>query len=172
MRRLALILAFFALFTLVPAPMAEAGEARLAPRHLKHHFIHAPRVAAPRRFHRPPAVRHGLARKKMMLAQQGYPSLRRPRLIPRRRLPPVFRPPSRVPRAESRRRDEQRKAARLSPSQALRIALRASPGSLGLGVDLLPPRAGRPPVYAVKLKTGSRIHRILVNAVDGRVIRR
>ncbi len=93
--------------------------------------------------------------------QTPYP--RRPRLIPRRKPPPAFRPPRRVPR-DGVGRD----GRRISPSQALRKALRVSPGSMGLGVELLP---GAPPVYAVKLKTGSRIHRVLVDALSGRVLK-
>ncbi len=91
------------------------------------------------------------------------PFPRRPRLIPRRKPPPAFRPPRRVPR-DGVGRD----GRRISPSQALRKALRVSPGSMGLGVELLP---GAPPVYAVKLKTGSRIHRVLVDALSGRVLK-
>ncbi len=93
--------------------------------------------------------------------QTPYP--RRPRLIPRRKPPPAFRPPRKVPR-DGVGRD----GRRISPSQALRKALRVSPGSMGLGVELLP---GAPPVYAVKLKTGSRIHRVLVDALSGRVLK-
>jgi len=93
--------------------------------------------------------------------QSPFP--RRPRLIPRRKPPPAFRPPRKVPR-DGVGRD----GRRISPSQALRKALRVSPGSMGLGVELLP---GAPPVYAVKLKTGSRIHRVLVDALSGRVLK-
>jgi len=104
-------------------------------------------------------VRPGLTR--VQFYQTPYP--RRPRLIPRRKPPPAFRPPRRVPRDGTAG-----KGRRISPSQALRKALRISPGSMGLGVELLP---GAPPVYAVKLKTGSRIHRVLVDALSGRVLK-
>ena len=53
----------------------------------------------------------------------------------------------------------------ISPSVALRRALRYSPGSKGLGVRLMP---GPRPVYAVKLKSGNRVHRILIDARTGR----
>lgn len=98
---------------------------------------------------------------RVQFLQSPYP--RRPRLIPRRKPPPAFRPPRRVPRD-----GVTREGRRISPSQALRKALRVSPGSMGLGVELLP---GAPPVYAVKLKTGSRIHRVLVDALSGRVLK-
>jgi len=170
MRRLAAILAFLAFLVLAPADdAAAAGNARF----VRHHFGLPALAAAPRRLHHPhhPRLRKN-PRGKFVIAQQGYPSFRRPRLIPRRKLPPRFRAPDRPRQGGQKQRGKQNDMARLTPSQALRIALRASPGSLGLGVDLLPPRPGRPPAYAVKLKTGSRIHRILVNAVNGRVIRR
>ena len=97
----------------------------------------------------------------------NMPSPRRPRLIPRRRLPPAYRPPRRPPR-QAAPRPRPPAAGRISPSQALRKVLRRLPGSLGLGVELLP---GSPPVYSVKLKTGSRIHRVLVDAISGRVLK-
>lgn len=53
------------------------------------------------------------------------------------------------------------------PSVALKNALRYSPGSQGLGVRLM---RGSRLVYAVKLKTGSRIHRVLVDAKTGQVV--
>ncbi len=103
----------------------------------------------------------------------NMPSPRRPRLIPRRRLPPAYRPPRRpppraVPRQPRQVAPRPAPAGRISPSQALRKVLRRLPGSLGLGVELLP---GSPPVYSVKLKTGSRIHRVLVDAISGRVLK-
>jgi uncharacterized membrane protein YkoI len=55
----------------------------------------------------------------------------------------------------------------IAPSMALRLALRYSPGSQGLDVTLM--QGGRP-VYAVKLKTGSRVHRVLVDARTGQVV--
>lgn len=55
----------------------------------------------------------------------------------------------------------------IPPSAALRAALRYAPGSQGLGVHLLHrPRV----VYAVKVKSGNRIRRILVDAHTGRVL--
>jgi uncharacterized membrane protein YkoI len=50
---------------------------------------------------------------------------------------------------------------------ALRLALSYSPGSQGLDVTLM--QGGRP-VYAVKLKTGNRVHRVLVDARTGQVL--
>ena len=55
----------------------------------------------------------------------------------------------------------------IAPSMALRVALRYSPGSKGLDVTLM--ESGRP-VYAVKLKTGNRVHRVLVDARTGQVV--
>ncbi len=54
----------------------------------------------------------------------------------------------------------------IAPSMALRIALRYSPGSQGLDVALV--QGGL--VYAVKLKTGNRVHRVLVDARTGQVV--
>lgn len=55
----------------------------------------------------------------------------------------------------------------IAPSMALRIALRYSPGSQGLDVALV--QGGRL-IYAVKLKTGNRVHRVLVDARTGQVV--
>ena len=55
----------------------------------------------------------------------------------------------------------------IAPSMALRIALRYSPGSQGLDVTLV--QGGRP-LYAVKLKTGNRVHRVLVDAQTGQIL--
>jgi uncharacterized membrane protein YkoI len=55
----------------------------------------------------------------------------------------------------------------IAPSMALRLALRYSPGSQGLDVTLM--QGGRP-VYAVKLKTGNRLHRVLVDARTGQIL--
>ena len=73
-------------------------------------------------------------------------------------------PPSRL-----RRPPQQNPAGRISPSEALQLAMRTSPGSMGLGVELLP---GPRPVYSVKLKAGNRVMRVLVDAVTGRIIGR
>ncbi len=64
----------------------------------------------------------------------------------------------------ARRRQEGRV---IPPSAALRAALGYSPGSQGLGVRLL--KDGRL-MYAVKLKTGNRVHRVLVDAQTGQVV--
>lgn len=55
----------------------------------------------------------------------------------------------------------------IAPSMALRIALRYSPGSQGLDVTLV--QGGRP-MYAVKLKSGNRVHRVLVDARTGQIL--
>lgn len=54
---------------------------------------------------------------------------------------------------------------RVSPSAALLAAVRAWPGSKGLGVRYLPGRGG----YLVTLKTRGRVHRVFVDARSGRV---
>ncbi|MGE0212730.1 MAG: PepSY domain-containing protein [Parvibaculaceae bacterium] len=55
----------------------------------------------------------------------------------------------------------------IPPSTALEIALGTSPGSQGLGVSLL---RGPRLIYAVKLKTGNQIHRVLVDAETAQVV--
>lgn len=55
----------------------------------------------------------------------------------------------------------------IPPSVALQVALNYSPGSQGLGVRLL---QGARLMYAVKLKTGNRVHRVLVDAHTGQVL--
>ena len=53
----------------------------------------------------------------------------------------------------------------IPPSVALKNAMRYVPGSKGLGVKL---RQGARPVYAVKLKSGNRVHRIMIDARTGK----
>ena len=55
----------------------------------------------------------------------------------------------------------------IPPSAALQAALGYAPGSQGLGVRLL---QGSRLVYAVKLKSGNRIRRVLIDARTGRVL--
>jgi hypothetical protein len=55
----------------------------------------------------------------------------------------------------------------IPPSAALQAALRYAPGSKGLGVRLL---QGPRLMYAVKLKTGDRIRRVLIDARTGQVL--
>jgi len=55
----------------------------------------------------------------------------------------------------------------IPPSAALQAALGYAPGSQGLGVRLL---QGPRLVYAVKLKSGNRIRRVLVDAHTGQVL--
>lgn len=55
----------------------------------------------------------------------------------------------------------------IPPSMALQVALEYSPGSQGLGVSLL---RGPRLMYAVKLKTGNQIHRVLVDAQTAQVV--
>jgi hypothetical protein len=55
----------------------------------------------------------------------------------------------------------------IPPSVALRLALSYSPGSQPLDVTLVQrPRL----MYAVKLKTGTRVHRVLVDARTGEIV--
>ena len=54
----------------------------------------------------------------------------------------------------------------IAPSMALSVALGYSPGSQGLDVTLV--QGGQ--VYAVKLKTGNRVHRVLVDARTGQIL--
>lgn len=57
----------------------------------------------------------------------------------------------------------------IPPSQALGYAMRSSPGAQGLGVQLVPgPRL----LYAVKLKIGNQVHRLLVDARTGQIVGR
>ena len=55
---------------------------------------------------------------------------------------------------------------RVPPSAALRAALSVAPGARGLGVRYLPGRG----IYIVKLKSGRRIFRVVVDGRSGRVI--
>ena len=55
----------------------------------------------------------------------------------------------------------------IPPSMALRLALSYSPGSQGLDVTLV---EGRRLMYAVKLKTETRVHRVLVDAHTGEIL--
>ena len=55
-------------------------------------------------------------------------------------------------------------------SVAWRIAMRHSPpGSKGLAIRL---RAGNRPVYVVKVRTAGQVRRVIVDARNGRVLRR
>ena len=136
----------------------------------------APRVILPRPA-RPTPFIDDAAATPIRVAASPYNRPRRPFFRPRRVLPPVFRPPRRRPRASrpgpaplpAPSLPRAAGGKRIPPSQALRNVLRISPGSMGLGVELLP---GGHPVYAVKLKTGSRIRRILVDALSGKVLDR
>jgi hypothetical protein len=55
----------------------------------------------------------------------------------------------------------------IPPSMALSLALSYSPGSQGLDVTLV---QGRRLMYAVKLKTGTRVHRVLIDAHTGQIL--
>jgi hypothetical protein len=55
----------------------------------------------------------------------------------------------------------------IPPSAALQAAMRYAPGSKGLGVRLL---QGPRLMYAVKLKTGDRVRRVLIDARTGQVL--
>ncbi len=69
--------------------------------------------------------------------------------------------------AEAVRTAQQGNERVIPPSMALSIALGYSPGSQGLDVTLV--ERGRP-MYAVKLKTGNRVHRVLVDALTGQIL--
>ena len=105
---------------------------------------------------------------------------RPPRRImrPRRFLPPRLRG-FRSPRQKmGRRRMRRGRMGRgdidggprvsLSPSQALKRALRRWPDAIGLSVRLL--RRDRP-VYVVRVRSGTRVEQVLVDAVTGKVLR-
>ena len=97
------------------------------------------------------------------------PALRmRPR-PPRVRRPPVppraFAPP--LPSRQGMRRPAQRSAITIKPSEALRLAQRRWPASIGLSVRLL---RQDPPMYVVRLRTRSRVVQVLVDARSGRVL--
>lgn len=53
----------------------------------------------------------------------------------------------------------------ISPSAALRAAMSTSPGSQGLGVRFI----NRTKSYIVRLRTGGRVHRVIVDGRTGRV---
>ena len=97
-----------------------------------------------------------------------------PRILrPRRPLPPRLRG-YRPPRPKAGRGRGKRaggnggSGVRLSPSQALKRALRRWPDAIGLSVRLL--RRDRP-VYVVRVRSGSRVEQVLVDAVTGKVLR-
>jgi len=96
------------------------------------------------------------ARGDVRLAQYDGPRLRGFGL--RRALPPrmLQRQPPREARKEK---------PRIKPSEALRLAQRRWPNSTALAVDL------RGKVYVVKLKAGSRLVQVRVDARTGRVSR-
>ena len=96
---------------------------------------------------------------------EGMPPPRRPLMLPRRVLPPHMRARPRPPRA---RGSPPPSAVRIPPSQALRLAQRRWPNSIALSVRLLKRNT---PVYAVKLKAGSQVVQVLVDAVTGMILR-
>ncbi len=100
----------------------------------------------------------------LFAAQYNAPPRRPPFMRPPRALPPVLRGRPRPPVAPRR---GQRARPAIPPSEALRLAQRRWPSSIGLSVRLL---RRHPPVYAVKLKTGGRVVQVLVDASTGRVM--
>jgi hypothetical protein len=79
-----------------------------------------------------------------------------------------LRPPDGLPGVQGGQQTAQQSNQQLiGQTMALRQALRYSPESQGLGVTL---KEGGRPVYAVKLKTGNRVHRVLVDARTGEII--
>jgi hypothetical protein len=147
------------------APAARAGLLPLSPEALpaRGHDVHD--VGAPHLLFRPEAE---------PLLPAPLPRLL-PAVVTARKLPSFRRPPPRARPPRPRllpprlRKPPPRGQERIAPSDALRLAIRHNPGSMGLGVELLP---GPRPVYAVKLKAGNRILRILVDAVTGRILDR
>ncbi len=101
----------------------------------------------------------------VQFAQQSpyLPPPRAPGMRPRPTLPPAMRAVRR-PRPPAARRG----GVRIKPSEALRVAQRRWPRSTALSVRLLQRPA---PVYAVKLKAGSRVLLVMVDAYTGRVLR-
>ena len=84
-----------------------------------------------------------------------------------RRLPPALRMRPRLRRPPRPPRRVLKPAVTIRPSEALRLAQRRWPQSVGLSVRLL---GDEPPVYVVKLRTRSRVVRVLVDARSGRVL--
>ena len=115
-----------------------------------------PAVVPAQYFNNGPAMRRGGLRPPRMLP----PRLRGMRRPPRRDILRPARP--RLPRAGGRNAP-----IRVAPSEALRLAQRRWPSSIGLSVRLL--REGRP-VYAVKLRAGNRVVEVLVDARTGRLL--
>ena len=85
----------------------------------------------------------------------------RQRLVPPRAFAPA------LPRRAVRNRPPSNSAVTVRPSEALRLAQRRWPDSIGLSVRLL---RQEPPMYVVKLRTRSRVVRVLVDARSGRVL--
>ncbi len=97
-----------------------------------------------------------------------FPPPRFRRLPPALRMRPRLRRPPRRPRVVvPPPRRMRRPAVKIRPSEALRLAQRRWPDSIGLSVRLL---GDEPPVYVVKLRTRSRVVRVLVDARSGRVL--
>lgn len=103
---------------------------------------------------------------------QYYAPPRPPRVMrPHRPLPPRlrgYRPPRQKSGRNKRARKNGNDEVRISPSQALKRALRHWPDSVGLSVRLL--RRERP-VYVVRLRAGNQVMQVLVDATTGRVKR-
>ena len=89
---------------------------------------------------------------------------RPPRLRPPPPPPRAFAPP--LPRQAARNRSPRKPEVRVRPSEALRLAQRRWPDSIGLSVRLL---KQEPPMYVVKLRTRNQVVRVLVDARTGRV---
>lgn len=93
---------------------------------------------------------------------------RRPGLRPPPPPPRAFAPPlPRRTRQALRDRPGRKPAVKVRPSEALRLAQRRWPDSIGLSVRLL---RQEPPMYVVKLRTHNRVVRVLVDARTGRVL--
>ena len=128
------------------------------------------------RFHHAVAAghRHPSAPAQYLIPVSGQPPI--PNALPGYVAPPrapALRPrPYLPPRLRSLRRPRPAATSsaqpRVTPSEALRLAQQRWPRSIPLSVRLL---RRSPPVYAVKLKAGSRVVKVMVDARTGRVWR-
>lgn len=152
LRGLSLVMALLATFLLSTTAVAGAGYDAVWRPHSSLAEIHATLVAPAQYFSpSPPNV-----------------------MQPRRPLPPRlrgYRPPNKASALPRKNRKISSKATqskvRLSPSQALKRALRRWPGGIGLSVRLL---RHSQPVYVVRIRAGSRVVQVKVDAMNGRIM--
>jgi uncharacterized membrane protein YkoI len=77
----------------------------------------------------------------------------------------VFIPLKKNKSKRQKQRDRDQEKYRIKPSEAVRIAQRAFPGSKALGVRALPGR----PIYVVTLRGKGQVQRVRVNAITGAI---